>query len=167
VRDRPRGAAEAAGAALGIGPGWDRRPGALGLVVLRLFRPDGAALVRAAAEADYAEVTGADALEPSGGGGGSAVAGEEDVERRREARHDFADLMRDVADSAAELDGGDRMVLAAQLDRLLQELRALGAEVWPVAASRGPGRTLHVEVRAADAPPGHSAASGQWWWWLR
>jgi hypothetical protein len=123
---------------------------------IRLFRPDGAALVRAAAEADYAEVTGADALERAGD------------ERLSEAWHDFADLMRDVADSAADLDGGDRMVLAAQLDRLLQELGMLGAEVRAVAASRGPGRTLHVEVRmAAEAPepppPRRAPAAVKWW----
>jgi hypothetical protein len=33
---------------------------------IRLFRPDGAGLVRAVAEADHAEVTGADALEARG-----------------------------------------------------------------------------------------------------
>jgi hypothetical protein len=124
---------------------------------IRLFRPDGAALVRAAAEADYAEVTGADALEARGRD-----------ERLREAWHDFADLMRDVVDRAAELDGDDRAALAAQLDRLLRELRALGAEVWAVAANRGPGRTLHVEVRmAAEAPEPprrrRTPAAVKWW----
>jgi len=105
---------------------------------VRLFRPDGKALVRAAAEADYAEVTGADALELRGD------------ERLREAWHDFADLMRDILDSAADLDGTQRSVLAARTDALLRDLHALGAEVWAVAADRGPGRTLHVEVRLAE-----------------
>jgi hypothetical protein len=121
---------------------------------IRLFRPDGAALVRAAAEADHAEVTGADAVEARGRD-----------ERLRGAWHDFADLMRDVADRAAELDAGDRAALAAQLDRLPQELGMLGAEVRAVAASRGPGRTLHVEVRMAEVPepPRRTPAAVKWW----
>jgi hypothetical protein len=123
---------------------------------IRLFRPDGAGLVRAAAEADYVEVAGADALEDAGD------------QRLSEAWHDFADLMRDVADRAAELDEDDRAALAAQLDGLLRELGALGAEVWAVAANRGPGRTLHVEVRmAAEAPEPprrrRTPAAVKWW----
>jgi hypothetical protein len=53
---------------------------------IRLFAPDDAALVSSAAEADYLEVTGADALKARG----CANACEEVAEQRREAWHDFA-----------------------------------------------------------------------------
>jgi putative SOS response-associated peptidase YedK len=64
VRGRPRVVvAEAAGAALGIAPGWDRRPGALGLVVLREPRTG----ARVLGEMRWG-------LAPGGGGGGGGRA---------------------------------------------------------------------------------------------
>jgi hypothetical protein len=58
---------------------------------------DGAAIVRLAAGAGGVDIVGADSLD----------AGE-----AREAWHAFADLMRDVADSAADLDEADLAALA-------------------------------------------------------
>ena len=60
----------------------------------------------------------------------------------REAWHEFADLMRDVADSAADLDAEDRAVLAEQLDRAIADLEAVGARV---VAGVGRG-VLHIAV---------------------
>ena len=88
---------------------------------------DGATIVRLAAEASGHDVVGADELS----------AGE-----AREAWHEFADLMRDVADSAADLDAEDRAVLAEQLDRAIADLEAAGARV---VAGVGRG-VLHIAV---------------------
>jgi hypothetical protein len=74
--------------------------------------------------------------------------------------------MRDVIDGAADLDGRGRQALARRIDALLRELRALGAEAWAVAANRGPGRTLHIEVRMAEAPEPprrRTPAAVKWW----
>ena len=88
---------------------------------------DGATIVRLAVEASGQDVVGADELS----------AGE-----AREAWHEFADLMRDVGDGAADLDAEDRAVLAQQLDRVMAELEAAGARVI-AGAGRG---VLHVAV---------------------
>jgi hypothetical protein len=88
---------------------------------------DGAMIVRLAAEASGHDVVGADELS----------AGE-----AREAWHEFADLMRDVADSAADLDEEDRAVLAEQPDRTIADLEAVGARVV-AGAGRG---VLHIAV---------------------
>jgi phosphoserine phosphatase len=66
--------------------------------------------------------------------------GEDDATRA--ARHDFADLMRDVTDSAADLEPADLTALAEQLDGLITSLRDSGAKV--VAAAAGP--ILYVAV---------------------
>ena len=50
--------------------------------------------------------------------------------------------MRDVADSAADLDAEDRAVLAEQLDRAIADLEAAGARVV-AGAGRG---VLHIAV---------------------
>jgi hypothetical protein len=71
---------------------------------------------------------------------GADELGEEDA--MREAWHDFADLMRDVTDSAAELEPADLTALAGQLDGLIISLRDSGAKV--VAAAAGP--ILYVVV---------------------
>jgi hypothetical protein len=88
---------------------------------------DGATIVRLAVEASGRDVVGADELS----------AGE-----AREAWHEFADLMRDVADSASDLDEEDRAVLAEQPDRTIADLEAVGARVV-AGAGRG---VLHIAV---------------------
>ena len=60
----------------------------------------------------------------------------------REAWHDFADLMRDLGDSAADLAEADRVPLAGQLDLLIAELRRHGFRVVAGAA----GTILYVAV---------------------
>jgi hypothetical protein len=82
----------------------------------------GAALVRMAAEAKVHQVLGADELERE--------------EETQDAWHTFADLMRDVADSAAELEEADRQSLAGQVDAALADLRRVRAKV---AAGTGGG----------------------------
>ena len=105
---------------------------------------DGATIVRLAAEASAHDVVGADELSTGAS---------------REAWHDFADLMRDVADSAAELDDADRAVLARQVDRAIADLEATGARVI---AGAGSG-VLHIAVlpqrcrAGARWPPGAPA----------
>jgi negative regulator of sigma E activity len=75
----------------------------------------GEALVRMAAEAAVHELVGADELERD--------------EATADAWHTFADLMRDVADCAAEMDDLDRAGLAAQLDAAIADLRRVRARV--------------------------------------
>jgi hypothetical protein len=88
---------------------------------------DGATIVRLSAEASGHDVVGADELSTG---------------EAREAWHEFADLMRDVADSAADLDQEDRAVLAEQLDRAIADLEAAAARV---VAGTGRG-VLHIAV---------------------
>lgn len=80
----------------------------------------GEALVRMAADAAVHRIVGADDLEG---------------EQAEDAWHTFADLMRDVFDSAAELDERDRLALAAQVDDAIADLRRVRARV--VAGSAG------------------------------
>jgi hypothetical protein len=80
----------------------------------------GEALVRMAADAAVHRIVGADDL---------------DTEEARDAWHTFADLMRDLFDSAAELDEADRRALAAQVDAAVADLRRVRARV--VAGSAG------------------------------
>jgi len=61
----------------------------------------------------------------------AAEAGEGEA---KETWHDFADLMRDLGDSAADLAEAERVPLAAQLDRLIAELRRHGFRVVAGAA---------------------------------
>jgi hypothetical protein len=75
----------------------------------------GDALVRMAASAHVHQLVGADELERD--------------EARQDAWHTFADLMRDVADCAAELGEDDRAVLAAQVDGAIAHLRRLRVRV--------------------------------------
>lgn len=99
-----------------------------GLGRLPPLRPvDGATLVRLVAETQVHHVVAADEI-----GAGEA----------QEAWHDFADLMRDVADSAADLDVEDRNALAMQVDASLADLRQAGARVIAGAA----GAILYVAV---------------------
>jgi hypothetical protein len=88
---------------------------------------DGATIVRLSAEASGHDVVGADELSTG---------------EAREAWQEFADLMRDVADSAADLDDEDRAVLAEQLDRAIADLEAATARV---VAGTGRG-VLHIAV---------------------
>jgi hypothetical protein len=60
----------------------------------------------------------------------------------QEAWHDFADLMRDVADSVADLDLADRDTLGQQVDGAIGALRNAGARVVAGAA----GAILFVAV---------------------
>ena len=69
---------------------------------------DGPTLLRLVMQTQVHEVTTAD------------EAGEGEA---REPWHDFADLMRDLGDSAADLAEADRVLLAAELDLLIAELR--------------------------------------------
>jgi hypothetical protein len=80
----------------------------------------GETLVRMAAEATLHRLVGADDLEG---------------EQAADAWHTFADLMRDVFDSAAELGERDRLALAAQVDDAIADLRHVRARV--VAGSGG------------------------------
>jgi phosphoserine phosphatase len=89
---------------------WGDGPGRLPL--LRVV--DGPTLLRLVVQTRVHEITAAD------------ETGESDV---REAWHDFADLMRDLSDSAADLAEADRVPLAAQLDLLIAELRRHGFRV--------------------------------------
>jgi hypothetical protein len=75
----------------------------------------GEALVRMAAEAVVHQVVGSDDLERD--------------EATADAWHTFADLMRDVADSAAEMGDGDRDALAEQVDAAIADLRRMKARV--------------------------------------
>jgi hypothetical protein len=101
----------------GEGPGW-----------LPPLRPvDGAALVRLVTGTQLHQVTAADEV-----GEGEA----------QEAWHDFADLMRDVADSAADLDAADQDALSRQVDGAIAGLRHAGARVIAGAA----GAILYVAV---------------------
>jgi hypothetical protein len=102
---------------------WGDGPG--GLPPLRVV--DGATLLRLVVQTRVHEITAAD------------EAGEGEV---REAWHDFADLMRDLGDSAADLSEVDRSPLAAQLDLLVAELRRHGFRVVAGAA----GAILYVAV---------------------
>ena len=102
---------------------------------------DGATTVRLAAEASGHDVVGADELSAG------------------EARHEFADLMRDVADSAADLAAEDRAVLAEQLDQAIADLETAGARV--VAGAGAGGGVLHVAVlpRARKHRAGYSLSA--------
>jgi hypothetical protein len=60
----------------------------------------------------------------------------------REAWHDFADLMRDLGDSVADLTEADPVPLAGQLGQLIAELRRHGFRVVAGAA----GAILYVVV---------------------
>jgi hypothetical protein len=71
---------------------------------------------------------------------GADELGEEDA--MREAWHDFADLMRDVTDSAGDLGPADLTALAEQLDGLINSLRKFGVKV--IAAAAGP--SLYVAI---------------------
>jgi hypothetical protein len=88
---------------------------------------DGSTLVALAAAAHVHHVTGADDLNE-----GSAEA----------CWHHFADLMRDIADSAAELGEDDRAILARQADDAIAALRIAGAKVL----ASGAGAVLYVAV---------------------
>jgi len=107
---------------------WGEGPG--GLPPMR--RVTGRDLVRMAAEARVHQVVGADELE---------------AEATEEAWHAFADLMRDVADNASELDENDRLVLARAVDDAVAELRALGVRVL---AGAGNGVMLVAVVPAGS-----------------
>jgi hypothetical protein len=88
---------------------------------------DGPTLLRLVVQTQVHEVTAAD---------------EADEGETRKAWHDFADLMRDLGDSAADLAEADRVPLAGQLDRLITELRRHGFRVVAGAA----GTILYVAV---------------------
>ncbi|HEV7263309.1 MAG TPA: SOS response-associated peptidase family protein [Falsiroseomonas sp.] len=90
---------------------WGEEPGQL--PPMRMAT--GAALVRMAAEAKVHQVVGADELEWD--------------PETQDAWHSFADLMREVADSAAEFDEADRTALADQVDAAIADLRRLRAKV--------------------------------------
>jgi hypothetical protein len=102
---------------------WGDGPGRLPL--LRVV--DGATLLRLVVQTQVHEVTAAD------------KADEGEV---REAWHDFADIMRDLGDSAADLAEADRVPLAEQLDLLIAELRRHDFRVVACAA----GTILYVAV---------------------
>ncbi|HYF09520.1 MAG TPA: hypothetical protein VD970_18010 [Acetobacteraceae bacterium] len=80
----------------------------------RLQSVDGKTLVRMAAETRVHHVVGADELE---------------AEPLQEIWHDFADCMRDVCDSAADLSPDEQEALGRQLDSLIAELRGHGVRV--------------------------------------
>jgi hypothetical protein len=88
---------------------------------------DGATLLRLVVQTRVHEITAAN------------EAGEGEA---KETWHDFADLMRDLGDSAADLAEADRVPLAAQLDLLIAELRRHGLRVVAGAA----GTILYVAV---------------------
>ena len=89
---------------------WGEGPGSL-----PPMRPaNGEMIVRMAAEAVAHQVVGADELER---------------EEAEDAWHTFADLMRDVADSAAELGEADRKALAGYVDAAIADLRKVRARV--------------------------------------
>lgn len=90
---------------------WGEGPGALP----PMRRASGEALVRMAAQAAVHQLAGADELERD--------------EATADAWHTFADLMRDVADSAAELDEADRTALVEQVASAVADLRRVGATV--------------------------------------
>jgi hypothetical protein len=102
---------------------WGDGPGRLPL--LRVV--DATTLLRLVVQTQVHEVTAAD----------EAAEGEV-----REAWHDFADLMRDLRDSAADLAEADRVPLAEQLDLLMAELRRHGFRVVGGTA----GTILYVAV---------------------
>src|SRR5215207_929930 len=87
----------------------------------------GTTIVRLAAGAKGHDIVGADELSDG---------------EARDPWHAFADLIRDVADSAAGLEDADRAALALQLDAAIADLHAAGARV--VAGSDG--KVLHVAV---------------------
>jgi hypothetical protein len=70
-------------------------------------------------------------------------ADELDESEAREGWHHFADLMRDVADSAADLGAADRARLAEQVQAAIHDLQAAGARVLTGAA----GAILYVAVK--------------------
>jgi hypothetical protein len=70
------------------------------------------------------------------------AAGEIGTGKAQEAWHDFADVMRDVADSAADLDAEDRRALAMQVDASLAGLHQAGGRVIAGAA----GAILYVAI---------------------
>jgi hypothetical protein len=90
---------------------WGEGPGALP----PMRAADGAALVQMAAAASVHEIAGADELEHD--------------EARQDAWHTFADLMRDVADCAAEMGDADRAALARSVDEAMADLRRVRARV--------------------------------------
>jgi hypothetical protein len=88
---------------------------------------DGPTLLRLVVQTRVHEITAAD------------KAGEGEVQ---EAWHDFADFMRDLGDSAADLAEVDRVPLAAQFDQLIAELRRHGFRAVAGAA----GTILYVAM---------------------
>lgn len=79
------------------------------------MRPvDGARLLAMIAATRVHHVVGADELE---------------AEPTQEPWHDFADLMRDACDSAADLDADDSEHLADEIEALIGALRDLGVTV--------------------------------------
>jgi hypothetical protein len=107
---------------------WGEGPGAL--PPMRAVR--GSELVRMAVEAHIHEPPGADELER---------------EEMSDAWHTFADLMRDVADCAAELGACDRVTLASAVDAAIADLQSRGARVLAGVASR----ILYVAVVPAGS----------------
>jgi hypothetical protein len=101
----------------GEGPGW----------LPKMSEVSGDALVRLAAEAKVHHVAGAHEL---------------DAGPAEPWWHHFADLMRDTADSAAELGNTDRVALAEQADEAIVELKHAGAKVLAGSA----GGILYVAV---------------------
>jgi hypothetical protein len=102
---------------------WGEGPGRLP----PLQPVDGTTLARLVAGTQVHQVTAADEV-----GEGEA----------QQAWHDFADLMRGVADSAADLDAADQDALSRQVDGAISELRATGARVVAGTA----GAILYVAV---------------------
>jgi DNA end-binding protein Ku len=102
---------------------WGEGPGPL-----PPLRPvNGQTLVRLVIQTQVHHVTAADEV-----GEGEA----------HDAWHDFADLMRDVADSVADLDAADRGALGRQVDAAIAELHQAGARVIGGVA----GAILYVAV---------------------
>ena len=99
----------------------------------RLQPVDGRTLVRMAAATRVHHIVGADELE---------------VEPVQEIWHDFADCMRDVCDSAADLSPDDEDALGGQLDSLIAELRGHGARV--LAGQAGAFLYVAVVLRAGE-----------------
>jgi hypothetical protein len=93
---------------------------------------NGEMIVRMAAEAVVHQVVGVDELER---------------EPAQDAWQTFADLMRDVADSAVEFDEADRTVLAAQVDAAIADLRKVKARV---VAGMGGGILLVAVMPISD-----------------
>ena len=102
---------------------WGEGPGELP----PLREVNGLALVHMAAEARVHHLVGADELE---------------VGQARDCWHQFADLMRDAADSAADLDVADRATLARSVDAAIADLKAVRARVLAGSA----GQILYVAV---------------------